>query len=44
MDFVRWEKPWRIFTPDARDDGLLEFYGMGDADAKPVTGDVLAGQ
>src|SRR4051794_17745412 len=28
-DFVRWEKPWRIFTPDARDDGLLEFYGMG---------------
>jgi hypothetical protein len=28
-DFVRWEKPWRILTPDAMDDGLLEFYGMG---------------
>jgi hypothetical protein len=28
-DFLHWEKPWRIFTPDARDDGLLEFYGMG---------------
>ena len=29
QDFVHWEKPWRIFAPDARDDGLLEFYGMG---------------
>jgi hypothetical protein len=28
-DFVRWEKPRRILTPDDRDDGLLEFYGMG---------------
>ena len=28
-DFVRWKKPWRIFAPDARDDGLLEFYGIG---------------
>jgi hypothetical protein len=28
-DFVRWEKPWRIFTPDEKDEGLLEFYGMG---------------
>jgi hypothetical protein len=28
-DFVRWERPWRIFTPDGRDEGLLEFYGMG---------------
>jgi hypothetical protein len=28
-DFVRWEKPWRIFAPDAKDEGLLEFYGMG---------------
>jgi hypothetical protein len=28
-DFVRWEKPWRILTPEAKDDGLLEFYGMG---------------
>jgi hypothetical protein len=28
-DFVRWEKPWRILTPDDKDEGLLEFYGMG---------------
>jgi hypothetical protein len=28
-DFIQWEKPWRIFTPDEKDDGLLEFYGMG---------------
>ena len=28
-DFLHWEKPWRIFTPDKQDDGLLEFYGMG---------------
>jgi len=28
-DFVHWEKPWRIHVPDAKDEGLLEFYGMG---------------
>jgi hypothetical protein len=28
-DFVGWERPRRIFTPDRQDDGLLEFYGMG---------------
>jgi hypothetical protein len=28
-DFLRWEKPCRTFTPDKKDDGLLEFYGMG---------------
>ncbi|MFO0954198.1 MAG: hypothetical protein U0835_24185 [Isosphaeraceae bacterium] len=28
-DFVRWERPRRILAPDARDEGLLEFYGMG---------------
>src|SRR5205085_309822 len=28
-DFMHWEKPWRILTPDQRDEGLLEFYGMG---------------
>src|SRR5262249_55099506 len=27
-DFVRWERPRRIFAPDGRDEGLLEFYGM----------------
>jgi hypothetical protein len=28
-DFLHWERPRRIFAPDERDDGLLEFYGMG---------------
>jgi hypothetical protein len=28
-DFVTWEKPRRIFTPDDKDTSLLEFYGMG---------------
>jgi hypothetical protein len=28
-DFLHWERPRRIFKPDERDDGLLEFYGMG---------------
>ena len=28
-DFINWTRPTRIFTPDAKDDGLLEFYGMG---------------
>jgi hypothetical protein len=28
-DFLHWDKPWRILTPDNKDDGLLEFYGMG---------------
>jgi hypothetical protein len=28
-DFLHWERPRRIFAPDPRDDGLLEFYGMG---------------
>jgi hypothetical protein len=35
-DFVRWEKPRRIFVPDDKDEGLLEFYGMG---AMHVRGD-----
>jgi len=26
---VPLEKPWRIFTPDKQDDGLLEFYAWG---------------
>ena len=28
-DFLHWERPRRIFAPDERDEGLLEFYGMG---------------
>ncbi len=28
-DFVNWAKPWRVFVPDDKDEGLLEFYGMG---------------
>ena len=33
-DFLHWEKPWRIHVPDARDEGLLEFYGMGGTHAR----------
>jgi len=33
-DFVRWENPGRIHVPDARDEGLLEFYGMGGTHAR----------
>ena len=29
QDFLHWARPWRIFTPDDKDEGLLEFYGMG---------------
>ena len=28
-DFIHWEKPWRILVPDDKDEGTLEFYGMG---------------
>jgi hypothetical protein len=28
-DFMHWDKPRRIIVPDGKDDGLLEFYGMG---------------
>ena len=28
-DFLHWERPWRVFRPDDKDEGLLEFYGMG---------------
>jgi hypothetical protein len=28
-DFLNWEQPRRIFTPDDKTEGLLEFYGMG---------------
>jgi hypothetical protein len=28
-DFVRWKKPWRIFLPNEKEEGLVEFYGMG---------------
>lgn len=33
-DFVHWQKPWRILVPDERDEGLLEFYGMGASHAR----------
>jgi hypothetical protein len=33
-DFLHWQKPWRIHVPDARDEGLLEFYGMGATHAR----------
>ncbi len=28
-DFVHWQKPWRILTPNDKQEGLVEFYGMG---------------
>ncbi len=28
-DFVHWEKPWRIIVPDERNQGDMEFYGLG---------------
>lgn len=28
-DFVNWSEPRRIFVPDDKTEGLLEFYGMG---------------
>lgn len=28
-DFESWTPPERIFVPDEKDEGLLEFYGMG---------------
>ncbi len=28
-DFVHWSKPRRIFVPDDKDEGLMEFYAMG---------------
>ncbi|MBN1343810.1 MAG: hypothetical protein JXQ73_14095 [Phycisphaerae bacterium] len=28
-DFAHWTKPRRIFVPDGKDEGRLEFYGMG---------------
>jgi hypothetical protein len=28
-DFINWEKPWRILLPNEKEEGLLEFYGMG---------------
>jgi hypothetical protein len=33
-DFVHWEKPWRIIVPDARDQGDMEFYGLGGVHAR----------
>lgn len=26
-DFLNWETPWRVMTPEPRDEGQLEFYG-----------------
>lgn len=33
-DFRRWERPWRIAAPEARDPGLLEFYSVGGTIAR----------
>jgi hypothetical protein len=31
QDIIHWARPWRIAVPEIRDDGLLEFYGIGGA-------------
>jgi hypothetical protein len=28
-DFIHWEKPWRIITPNDKEESLTEFYGVG---------------
>ncbi len=33
-DFVHWERPWRVVVPEAREEGLLEFYGVGGTFAR----------
>ncbi|MBI4603233.1 MAG: hypothetical protein HY721_14865 [Planctomycetes bacterium] len=33
-DFLRWERPWRVLAPEARDEGQLEFYGVGGTIAR----------
>ncbi len=33
-DFLHWTDPRRIFVPDAKDEGLIEFYGMGGVHAR----------
>jgi hypothetical protein len=33
-DFLHWTRPTRIFAPDEKDEGLLEFYGMGGMHAR----------
>jgi hypothetical protein len=27
LDFTDWRQPWRVFVPDATDEGVTEFYG-----------------
>jgi hypothetical protein len=38
-DFIHWEQPWRVFTPDTKDDGVTEFYGASVL----ARGDLLIG-
>jgi hypothetical protein len=33
-DFMNWAEPWRVITPEPRDDGLLEFYSAGGTFAR----------
>lgn len=28
-DFTSWLRPWRVIVPEDRDEGILEFYGVG---------------
>ncbi len=33
-DGMRWKEPWRVITPEPRDEGLLEFYSAGGTIAR----------
>jgi hypothetical protein len=33
-DFLNWREPWRVFTPEQRDAGQLEFYSSGGTIAR----------
>ena len=28
QDLIHWQTPWRVITPDARDEGETQFYCM----------------
>lgn len=33
-DAMHWKEPWRVMTPEPRDEGLLEFYSAGGTMAR----------
>src|SRR5439155_65840 len=36
-DLIRWQRPWTIITPDAKDPGETQFYCMGGVIARGQT-------